>query len=45
MITWRPIADDDTQVHLVVQRARSGSPPPAASDLHGIFVERAQAYR
>jgi DNA-binding transcriptional LysR family regulator len=45
MITWRPIADDDTQVQLVVQRARSGSPSPAASDLHGIFVERAQAYR
>jgi DNA-binding transcriptional LysR family regulator len=30
MITWRPIADDDTQVQLVVQRARSGSPPPAS---------------
>jgi hypothetical protein len=31
-------------VQLVIQRIRSGSPPLAARDLHGIFVERARAY-
>ncbi|MGH3070061.1 MAG: LysR family transcriptional regulator substrate-binding protein [Streptosporangiaceae bacterium] len=44
VITWRPLADDQTGVDLVIQRARSGSPPLAARDLHGIFVERAKAY-
>jgi DNA-binding transcriptional LysR family regulator len=44
VITWRPLADDRTGVQLVIQRARSGSPPLAARDLHRIFVERAQAY-
>jgi DNA-binding transcriptional LysR family regulator len=44
VITWRPLADDDTGVNLVIQRSRSGSPPLAARDLHGIFVERARAY-
>jgi DNA-binding transcriptional LysR family regulator len=44
VITWRPLADDHTGVQLVIQRARSGSPPLAARDLHGIFVERARAY-
>ena len=44
VITWRPIADDHTQVQLVIQRIRSGSPPLAARDLYGIFVERARAY-
>jgi DNA-binding transcriptional LysR family regulator len=44
VITWRPLAEDDTGVQLVIQRARSGSPPLAARDLHRIFVERAQAY-
>jgi DNA-binding transcriptional LysR family regulator len=44
IITWRPIADDHTQVQLVIQRIRSGSPPLAARDLYGIFVERARAY-
>ena len=44
VITWRPLADDDTGVRLVIQRARSGSPPLAARDLHRIFVERARAY-
>jgi DNA-binding transcriptional LysR family regulator len=44
VITWRPLADDHTGVQLVIQRARSGSPPLAARDLHRIFVERAQAY-
>ena len=44
VITWRPLADDETGVELVIQRARSGSPPLAARDLHGIFVERARAH-
>jgi DNA-binding transcriptional LysR family regulator len=44
VITWRPLADDQTGVQLVIQRIRSGSPPLAARDLHRIFVERAQAY-
>jgi hypothetical protein len=44
VITWRPLADDHTGVDLVIQRARSGSPPLAARDLHGIFVARARAY-
>jgi DNA-binding transcriptional LysR family regulator len=41
VITWRPLADDDTRVQLVIQRTRVGSPPVAARDLHRIFVERA----
>jgi DNA-binding transcriptional LysR family regulator len=44
-ITWRPLADDSTRVQLVMLRARSGSPPRAAQDLHKIFVERARAYQ
>ena len=44
VITWRPLADDGTQVHLVIQRARSASPPRAARDLHEIFVARARDY-
>jgi DNA-binding transcriptional LysR family regulator len=44
VITWRPLADDHTGVDLVIQRSRTGSPPLAARDLHGIFVERARAY-
>jgi DNA-binding transcriptional LysR family regulator len=44
VITWRPLAEDDTQVHLVIQRARSASPPRAARDLYDIFVTRARGY-
>lgn len=43
-ITWRPLAEDSTSVQLVILRARSGSPPRAAQDLHQIFVDRARAY-
>jgi DNA-binding transcriptional LysR family regulator len=43
-ITWRPLADDNTEIQLVIQRPRSGSPPRAAQDLYTIFVERAHAY-
>jgi DNA-binding transcriptional LysR family regulator len=41
VITWRPLADDDTGVQLVIQRTRAGSHPLPARDLHRIFVERA----
>jgi DNA-binding transcriptional LysR family regulator len=44
IITWRPIADDDTQVKLVIQRVRSLRPTRAVRDLHQIFVERAHVY-
>ena len=44
IITWRPISGDHSQVQLVIQRIRSGSPPLATRDLHSIFVERARAY-
>jgi DNA-binding transcriptional LysR family regulator len=44
VITWRPIADDGTQVRLVIQRVRSLRPTRAVRDLHQIFVERARAH-
>jgi DNA-binding transcriptional LysR family regulator len=44
VITWRPLADDTTEVHLVIQRVRSGSPPRAVKDLHDIFTVRARAF-
>jgi DNA-binding transcriptional LysR family regulator len=44
LITWRPLADDGTHVQLVIQRARTGSPPRAVQDLHRIFVQRAHAH-
>jgi DNA-binding transcriptional LysR family regulator len=43
-ITWRPIADDGTEIRLVMQRARAASPTRAARDLHGIFINRARAH-
>jgi DNA-binding transcriptional LysR family regulator len=42
-LTWRPIADDDTEVRLVIHRLASGSPPRAVQDLHRILVTRARA--
>jgi len=44
IITWRPIAGDDTHVELVIQRVRSLGTTRAVRDLHRIFVERARAY-
>jgi DNA-binding transcriptional LysR family regulator len=44
VITCRPLADDHTQVQLVIQRVHSSSPPRAARDLHAIFVQRARDY-
>jgi DNA-binding transcriptional LysR family regulator len=43
-ITWRPLADDDTEVQLAVRRRRSGVHPGAARDLHHLLVARATAY-
>ncbi|MGO9083398.1 MAG: LysR family transcriptional regulator [Streptosporangiaceae bacterium] len=44
IITWRPIAGDDTRVDLVMQRARSLRTTRAVRDLHQIFVARARDY-
>lgn len=44
-ITWRPIADDHTEVSLVIQRARSRSPARPVRDMHRIFVELSDALR
>ncbi len=43
VLTYRPIADDDTtQVLLILQRRRAESVPLAARDLHEVFVRRAR---
>ncbi|AXI77197.1 LysR family transcriptional regulator [Peterkaempfera bronchialis] len=44
-ITHRPLADDDTDVLLVLQRRRSGTVPRAARSLHESFVRCAEQYR
>jgi DNA-binding transcriptional LysR family regulator len=44
VIIWRPLAGETTEVHLVIQRLRSASPPRAVKDLHRIFTVRARAY-
>jgi DNA-binding transcriptional LysR family regulator len=44
LITWRPIAGDQTRVHLDLQRIPSRAPTRAARELHRILVERARAY-
>jgi DNA-binding transcriptional LysR family regulator len=41
VITWRPLADDDTEVQLAIRRRRSDVHPQAARDLHRVFVEQA----
>jgi DNA-binding transcriptional LysR family regulator len=43
LITWRPIADVETRVHLVIHRLTSNAPPRAATDLHRILIARARA--
>jgi DNA-binding transcriptional LysR family regulator len=43
VITWRPIADDDTEVQLAIRRRRSDVQAQAARDLHRVFVEQAAA--
>ena len=42
VITWRPLAQDQTRVRLVSQRPRSGSRPRAVRDLHHLFLQHAQ---
>ncbi len=42
-ITYREI-DDDTEVHLVIQRRRGASPSAASRDLHSMFVAQAAEY-
>lgn len=44
VITWRPIADDDTEVQLVIHRLKTARPTRAVRDLHRIFTERARLY-
>ena len=44
IITWRPIAGDDTEVDLVIQRLRSLRETRAVRDLHQIFIERARDF-
>jgi DNA-binding transcriptional LysR family regulator len=44
IITWRPIAGDDTEVDLVIQRLRSLRATRAVRDLHQIFIERARDF-
>ena len=43
-ITWRPLADDDTEVQLAIRRRRSDVHPRAVRDLYRLFVEKAAAY-
>jgi DNA-binding transcriptional LysR family regulator len=38
-ITWRPLADDATEVVMVLQRRRSGAQPLTVQGLHRLFVE------
>jgi DNA-binding transcriptional LysR family regulator len=45
VITWRPLADDDTEVRLTLQRRRSAIHPVAARDLHRLFIERSDGYK
>jgi DNA-binding transcriptional LysR family regulator len=44
VITWRPLADDATEVQLAIQRLRSGSPARAAGEMYRIFLARARDY-
>ena len=44
VITWRPLADEDTEVQLTLQRRRSAVHPVAARDLHRLFLERSGDY-
>ena len=41
-ITYRPIADDDTEVMLLLHHRRSESTPRTVRDLRALFVEQAQ---
>jgi DNA-binding transcriptional LysR family regulator len=43
LVTWRPLADDHTEVRLAIRRRRSPVHPRTATDLHRLFLERAAA--
>lgn len=44
VITWRPLAGDETEVRLSIRRRRSEVHPNAARDLHRLFLNRAADY-
>lgn len=44
-ITYRPLADDDTELCVMIQRRHTHSMPPAAHDLHSILIRRAVEQR
>jgi DNA-binding transcriptional LysR family regulator len=44
-LTVRPLAEEATEVLLVLQRRHAGSVPRAVRDLHELFVRNAGAYR
>ncbi len=44
LITWRPLAGDDTEVQLGLRRRRTASQPLAVRDLHRMFVARARLH-
>jgi DNA-binding transcriptional LysR family regulator len=44
VITWRPLAEDQTEVRLAIRRRRSDVHTRAARDLHELFVTRAAAH-
>ncbi|MFD4629108.1 LysR family transcriptional regulator [Streptomyces sp. NPDC058284] len=44
-ITCRPLADDTTELRVVIQRRHTRSTPKAAQDLHAILVRRAAQQR
>ncbi|MFG2138374.1 LysR family transcriptional regulator [Streptomyces sp. NPDC048650] len=43
-LTWRPLADDATDVLMVIQRRPSGSVPRAVRTLHQLFVRHGAAH-
>lgn len=44
LITWRPLADDDTEVQLCLRRRRTASHSLATASLHRLFHEHALRY-
>lgn len=44
LITWRPLAQDATEVLLAIRRRRSGVHPRATRDLRRLFVEGAETF-
>ena len=44
VITFRPLAEDSTEVLMVLQHRRFSTTPRAARDLHELFVRRARSH-